>query len=110
MDRFLIPANSKKSMLIFGLFNGMDLAIFGSGLGVTLLLLAIIGPSQTLDTFIVLTPALVTGLLVAPIPNYHNVRTAIKSVWDFYMNRQVFVWKGWCIRETYGNEQQPIKK
>ena len=110
MNRFLIPANSKKSMLIFGLFNWTDLAIFGSGLGITLILLAIIGPSETLDTFIVLTPALITGLLVSPIPNYHNVRTAIKSVWDFYMNRQVFVWKGWCIRDAYSDNEQSNKK
>lgn len=109
MDRFLIPANSKKSMLIFGLFNGLDLAIFGSGLAVTLLLLMIVGPSETLDTFIVLIPALVTGSLVLPIPNYHNVRTIIKSIWDFYMNRQIFVWKGWCIKDAYGNEQSNKK-
>ena len=105
MNQFLIPANSKKSMLIFGLFNTVDLIIFGSGLGVTLLSLAIIGPSETLDTFIVLLPALITGLLVAPIPNYHNVRTAIKSVWQFFTQRQSFIWKGWCIKDEYGDKK-----
>lgn len=105
MNQFLIPANSKKSMLIFGLFNTVDLIIFGSGLGVTLLLLAIIGPSETLDTFIVLLPALITGLLVAPIPNYHNVRTAIKSVWQFFTLRQSFIWKGWCIKDEYSDKK-----
>ena len=104
-QQFLIPANSKKSMLIFGLFNTVDLIIFGSGLGVTLLLLAIIGPSETLDTFIVLLPALITGLLVAPIPNYHNVRTAIKSVWQFFTQRQSFIWKRWCIKDEYGDKK-----
>jgi len=107
--RFLIPANSKKSMLIFGLFNGVDLIIFSIGVGASLLLLMIIGPSETLDTFIVLLPALIAGLLVSPIPNYHNVRTVIKSTWEFFMNRQVFVWKGWCIKDGF-NDEQPNKK
>lgn len=110
MDRFLIPANSKKSMLIFSLFNGTDLILFASGLGSTLLLLVIVGPSETLDTFIVLIPALLASLLVAPIPNYHNVRTAIKSVWDFYMNRQVFVWKGWLVKNAYNDTENASKK
>ena len=39
MNNYLIPANSKKSMLIFGLFNTTDLIIFLSGLGLTLLLM-----------------------------------------------------------------------
>ncbi len=110
MNQFLIPANSKKSMLIFGLFNVTDLIIFGSGLTTTMLLLAIIGPTETLDTFIVLIPLLVTTLLVAPVPYYHNVRTAIKSIWTFFLNRQVFVWKGWCIRDVYNDNEQSAKK
>ena len=103
MNQFLIPANSKKSMLIFGLFNTVDLIIFGSGLGVTLLLLAIIGPSETLDTFIVLLPALITGLLVAPIPNYHNILTIILECYAFLTNRQRYVWKGWCVSDGKKN-------
>ena len=102
--RFLIPANSKKSMLIFGLFNGVDLIIFSIGVTVSLLLLMIVGPSETLDTFLVLSPALVCILLVAPIPNYHNVRTIIKSIWNFFTNRQIFIWKGWCIRDDFADE------
>ena len=95
----------KKINVDIWLFNTVDLIIFGSGLGVTLLLLAIIGPSETLDTFIVLLPALITGLLVAPIPNYHNVRTAIKSVWQFFTLRQSFIWKGWCIKDEYSDKK-----
>lgn len=36
---FLIPANSKKSLLYFGLFNMFDLILFGSGIAVTTILL-----------------------------------------------------------------------
>lgn len=107
--RFLIPANSKKSMLIFGLFNRVDLLIFSIGAGTSLLLLMIIGPSEALDTFIVLIPALVAVLLVSPVPNYHNVRTIIKSIWEFFTNRQVFVWKGWCVKDAFNDEQSDKK-
>lgn len=106
--RFLIPANSKKSMLIFGLFNGLDLIIFSTGAGISLIMLMIIGPSEVLDTFLVLLPALIAVLLVAPIPNYHNVRTIIKSIWEFSTNRQIFVWKGWCIKDVF-DDKQPKK-
>ena len=40
-NNFLIPANSKKSMLIFGLFNKFDLILFSCGISATLLLLLI---------------------------------------------------------------------
>ncbi len=105
-NRFLIPANSKKSMLIFGLFNGVDLLIFSIGVGTSLLLLMIVGPSETLDTFLVLLPALICILLVSPIPNYHNVRTIIKSIWQYFTNRQVFIWKGWCIKDAFNEPKK----
>ena len=39
MNEYLIPANSKKSMLILGMFNKGDLIIFGAGLGATILMM-----------------------------------------------------------------------
>jgi len=39
MNGFLIPANSKKSMLIFGLFNGFDLIVLAIGIVITIILL-----------------------------------------------------------------------
>lgn len=104
--RYLIPANSKKSMLIFGLFNGGDLFIFSVGVGTSLLLLMIVAPTETLDTFLVLLPALFCILLVFPVPNYHNVRTIIKSIWQYFTNRQVFIWKGWCIKDVFNDESK----
>ncbi|MBE6144774.1 MAG: hypothetical protein E7169_04295 [Firmicutes bacterium] len=97
MNNYLIPANSKKSMLIFGLFNQVDLIIFCSGAGATLLLLLILPVEQLLTAIIAITPGLVCGFLVLPIPNYHNVRTVIKSAYTFFTSRQKFIWKGWCF-------------
>lgn len=97
MNNYLIPANSKKSMLIFGLFTTFDAILFGSGIGVTLLLLLILSPSNLTFAIIDLLPVGITGLLVFPIPNYHNMMTVIQSVWEFYTSRQKFYWKGWCF-------------
>lgn len=102
MNEYLIPANSKKSMLYFGLFNKFDLLLFGSGIGISLLLLAILPVSKLLWAIIALLPGVVTGVLVIPIPNYHNIRTIIKLAYEFYTTRQKYIWKGWCF--TDGDE------
>ena len=39
---YLIPANSKNSLLIFGMFNGFDLILFGSGMFATFILLMVL--------------------------------------------------------------------
>ncbi len=98
MDNYLIPANSKKSLLIFNLFKKFDLILFGSGIGLTLLLLIFVPIDQSLAlTVLVLLPVVITGFLVLPIPNYHNIRTLIGSVYTFYTEKRRFVWKGWCV-------------
>lgn len=103
MNQFLIPANSKKSMLIFGLFRTVDLIIFGVGVGLTLIMLPILPISDIVYAIIALAPALIAGFLVFPVPNYHNVRTVIMSVWNFYTERRIYYWKGWCF--SNGKEQ-----
>ena len=107
---YLIPANSKKSILYFGLFNKFDLILFGCGVGTTLLLMSILptGGSWSMIALI-LAPALVTGFLVFPVPNYHNVMTLIRSVWNFFTTRQRFIWKGWCVRDEFKEEETDKK-
>jgi hypothetical protein len=99
MEEYLIPANSKKSMLIFGLFNKFDLILFGSGIAISLLLLLILPVDQLLFAIIALSPGVITGVLVIPIPNYHNIRTIIGLAYEFYTTRQQFIWKGWCFED-----------
>lgn len=99
MNGYLIPANSKKSMLILGLFKPIDLIMFGSGLGITLLLLMIVPLETVLATVLVMAPACVTGFLVMPVPNYHNILQVIINIIDFFSDRQKFVWKGWCFTD-----------
>ncbi|MEG0026181.1 MAG: hypothetical protein RR847_02460 [Bacilli bacterium] len=96
MNGFLIPANSKKSMLIFGLFNKFDLILFGSGVSISFILLMVLPVDNIWVALAAIGPGLITGFLVMPVPNYHNILTIIQSMFRFYTNRQKFIWKGWC--------------
>ena len=80
-DMYLIPANSKRSMLIFGMFYTFDLILVGTGIGITLLLLMILPLDSLIVSIIAIAPGLITGLLVFPIPNYHNTLTVLIEVW-----------------------------
>lgn len=101
---YLIPANAKKSMLIFGLFNVLDLIVFGSGIFVSLILLIALPIEELVFAIIALAPALITGFLVFPIPNYHNTLRFFISLYTFISSRQKFIWKGWCCHS--GEEEQ----
>ena len=98
-NRYLIPANTKKSLLYFGLFNKFDALLFGSGLLVSLLMVSFMPAGNITITVIALLPAAITGFLVLPVPYYYNMRTILRSIVIFYTTRQKFVWKGWCIHD-----------
>ena len=85
-NNFLIPANSKKSQLILGFFTPVDLILFGSGCGLTLLLLMLVRNASAVQMIIILLPALVTGFLVTPVLYYHNVLQFIINVVSFIFN------------------------
>jgi len=104
MNNYLIPANSKKSMLYFGLFNATDLWIFGSGLLVTFLLLIILPVENFVPAIIAIAPGAICSFLVLPVPNYHNVRTFIKSFITYLRTDKKIHWKGWCLLN--GNEEK----
>jgi len=99
MDSYLIPANSKKSMLYFGVFNTTDLILFGSGVGISLILLMILPVQELVFALLAIAPGCICGFLVMPVPNYHNIRTIIRVAWEFYTTRQRYIWKGWCVRD-----------
>ncbi len=95
-ENYLIPANSKKSQLILGVFTPTDLTIFGIGVGLTLALLLLVQTSNITLMVLILSPALITGFLVLPVPNYHNVLQFIVNIFTFFGNPRRYVWKGWC--------------
>lgn len=103
-NQYLIPANSKKSMLILGYFNAIDLVIFGIGVAFTLVMLVVIRTNDIGTLILMITPALVSAFLVMPVPNYHNVMTLIGNIYSFYANKRRYDWKGWCMYD--GNNER----
>lgn len=102
--RYLIPANSKKSLQIFGIFNLFDLILFLSGLGISILMLLIISPNTLGLALLDIAPGAICAFLVMPVPNYHNTLTLIKEIYSFYTRRERFVWKGWCVRDAFKDD------
>ena len=102
---YLIPANTKKGQLIFGMFTPPDLILFGCGVVTSLILLLILGADETLNAIISLIPGLICGFLVMPVPNYRNVITFIRSMIEFYDGQRVYHWRGWCFYEKFGDKK-----
>lgn len=100
---FLIPANSKRSLLIFGAFRQSDLILFGTGSVITLLLVVVFPLNNIFLTILALSPGLISGFLVMPIPNYHNVLNVITIAYKFFTTNQNYIWKGWCFRDGENN-------
>ena len=100
---YLIPANSKKGQLILNFFRPIDLIIFGVGVSITFILLMFVSLDQLWKTILVLVPAATVTVLVAPIPNYHNVLVFITSLYQYLTNRRNYIWKGWCMKD--GNDK-----
>lgn len=99
MNEYLIPANTNRGKLIFGFFRPIDLIVFGCGVVVTFILLLIFQNdiSELSVALGVLSPALITGFLVLPVPNQHNVMVVIVNIYNFFfVDRRRYVWKGWC--------------
>lgn len=105
-NMYLIPANSKKSMMIFGMFYPFDLILFGTGLSITLLLLMILPLDSLVVSLLAISPGLITGLLVFPLPNYHNTLTVLIDIFDFFTTRQRYVWKGWCVMDELKKDKE----
>ncbi len=101
---YLVPANSKRSALIFGFFKKTDLIIFSVGTVVSFVLLMILPVTEMWAVIVTLLPIVTAGALVFPIPNYHNVRTLLIEILNYYKNRRKYVWRGWCYKYEQSDE------
>ncbi len=99
MGGFLVPANAKRGTLIFNIFRPFDLILFLSGVSVSFLMLALFTTSNIFWVMLAMLPGCICGLLVLPIPNYHNVLCVLISIYNFYSGRRRYYWKGWCFYE-----------
>jgi len=104
VNSYLIPANTKRGKLIFGLFREIDLIIFVTGVVITFILMLSLPMENTTLALVAIAPALVCSTLVAPVPYYHNVMTVIIETYQFLTDRQKFIWRGWCF--TNGKDQE----
>lgn len=93
---YLIPANTKRGRLILGWFRPFDIILFGSGILVSLVLLAFLPLENIWLVILILAPAVITGFLVMPVPYYHNMLNIIVELYEYLTNRQTYRWKGWC--------------
>ena len=102
---YIIPANSKKSQMILGFFTPADLTIFLTGLGISSFLLMVIHTEDIKILMLLISPLLLSALLVAPVPHYHNVMTLLNNMFRFFMDQREYKWKGWCCRD-YGVDRK----
>ena len=97
-NQYLIPANTKKGQLILGMFKPIDLGIFITGVVVTIILFLIFSNFDISGwiSLLAIVPGALAGVLVFPIPNYHNVRVVLGEIINFYSNNRNYKWRGWC--------------
>lgn len=96
-EMYLIPANSKKSKLILGMFRPIDLIILLTGVAITFIFIMFGFTKDITQVVITMIPAAVCAFLVMPVPNYHNILVAITNIITYLMNPRTFYWKGWRI-------------
>ena len=105
MNGTLVPANTKKSMLILSMLRPIDAMILGIGISISVILLILFSNGGTLITLVSCIPMAISLILVMPISNYHNTLVALQSIYRFYNERRNYIWKGWCIYDEYKNNK-----
>jgi len=102
MNGSLVPANTKRSTLILGMYRPLpDLVILIVGTVITIGLLIAFNNAGSLVMILSCVPMLMAALLTAPLPNYHNVLCVIQSILEFYNGRRKYIWRGWCIKNEF---------
>ncbi len=107
MNESLVPANTKRSTLILGMYRPLpDLAILVGGVAITVALLMVFNNAGTLIMILACLPMLIAVFLTLPLPNYHNVLCGIQSILAFYSGRRNFIWRGWCLKNEFKDDNK----
>jgi len=96
MGDYLIPANTKRSQLIFNVFRPLDLGILITGGVLTLILLFAVISNTVFSIIIKLFPVAVASFLVMPVPHYHNVLVFLRDLYYYLTRPSKYLWRGWC--------------
>ena len=94
----IVPANSKKQLLIFGFLGKTDAIILGVGSVISFLMFTTISVVNIKGVIITLIPVFLTVFLIFPIPNYQNCRILLAEIYNYYKNRRRYIWRGWCYQ------------
>lgn len=106
MNQYLIPANTKKSLLIFNMFRLFDLLLLLGGALVTTVLMFAIPDLGVWGIVIKLAPVSCCLFLVMPIPYYHNILVFLKETYIYYTSPTRYLWRGWCASYVGDDEQK----
>ena len=110
---YIIPANSKKSQLIFNVFRPIDLfGILLPGALLTVLFLFIF-PGDSISAIVIkLAPVSLALFLVMPIPFYHNVLVYLRELYLYFSSQRRYYLRGWCASYvgSDGNTEQAESK
>jgi len=104
---YLIPANTKRSALILGLFKPSDLWILAGGLIVSLFMFVLLKNDTVFAIAMKLAPIGLAVLLVMPVPHRHNVAKFIMILIEYYLidTQKEFKWRGWCARSEFSDKK-----
>lgn len=105
MNEYLIPANSKRSQLIFSIFRPIDLSILICGAVITLVLMFVLKGDTVNELIFKLSPIAITGLLIMPISYYHNGLVFLQEMYLFYTRQSRYIWRGWCAWYVGSSEE-----
>ena len=102
MNGSLVPANTKRSTLILGMYRPLpDLLILAIGVVSTIIGLMMLNQAGMLLIILACLPMLLAVFLTLPLPNYHNMLCGIQSILSFYNERRNFIWRGWCLKNEF---------
>ena len=104
-NNYLIPANSKRSQLIFSVFRPIDLAIFLIGAFISLVLMLLLQGDSVKLMVIKVFPVGLSLMLVLPVPYYHNVLVFLQEAYIFYTTQRQYRWRGWCAVSEYKDKK-----
>lgn len=107
MNIGLVPANTKRSTLVLGMYRYKpDLIILVVGTFITVGLLLAFNNASSMLMILFCLPMLVSVFLTLPLPNYHNVLCGIQSIISFYNGRRNFIWRGWCFKYEFKDDNK----
>ncbi len=108
---YIIPANSKKSQLIFNVFRPFDLyGVLLPGVLLTTIFLFIFSGDSIAEIVIKLTPIGISLFLVMPLPYYHNVLVYIQELITFFNSQRRYYWRGWCASYVGSDDRDATKE